>query len=95
MHLAKKAYLKMQLKRERKMLTFAIILTTIGIYLLNNHGAFTNKIKNQILGLVANITAVTLFCNLYGIARGLFIYLAMLALLGMVLTLLIGIKKRA
>ncbi|MEP0356792.1 MAG: hypothetical protein ABJH06_10830 [Paraglaciecola sp.] len=76
------------------MLAVAIILTTLGIYLLNNHGALTRKMKNQILGISTNIVAASLFCNLYGVTRGLFIYLAMFALLGMLLTFLLGSKKR-
>ncbi|WP_289027788.1 hypothetical protein [uncultured Paraglaciecola sp.] len=77
------------------MLFIAIILTTIGIFSLNRDGALTNKISNQVFGTAINFAALILFCNLYGLARGFFIFLAMFALLGMCVTFLRGYQKRA
>lgn len=68
------------------MIVLAFILTTIGTWLLNQNGGLTASSKHRVLGLVLNIVALVLFANVYGNARGTFIYLGVWAFVGIVVT---------
>lgn len=69
-------------------LLLAFCFVVIGIFNLKQQGSLTNKFKSKAISVVCNVISVILFINYYGIARGIFIYLAVVALLGMIITLI-------
>lgn len=69
------------------MLVVAFILTIVGTWFLNQAGSLTTEFKGRTLGFSLNLGALLLFANMYGAARGTFIYLGVWALIGMVMTL--------
>lgn len=76
------------------MLIVAFILTIVGTWLLNQAGSLTTELKGRAIGLGLNLVALVLFANLYGAARGTFIYLGVWALIGMVMTLAMPYIKK-
>lgn len=68
------------------MLIIALLLSLAGTWLLNQTGSLTADKKALAVGLVLNGIAVALFANLYGGARGTFIFLGIWALVGMIIT---------
>lgn len=78
------------------MLFLAFLLTIAGTWFLNQSGSLTTDIKGRAIGLVLNLGALVMFANMYGAARGTFIYLGVWALVGMVMTLALPyLKKQA
>lgn len=76
------------------MLLIALILSIAGTWMLNQDGSLTSDRKGQVVGLVLNLVALVLFVNLYGGARGTFIYLGVWALVGMVITFALPYIKK-
>lgn len=78
------------------MLFLAFLLTIAGTWFLNQSGSLTTDAKCRVIGLVLNLGALVMFANMYGAARGSFIYLGVWALVGMVMTLALPyLKKQA
>ncbi|MEP1446010.1 MAG: hypothetical protein ABJK37_07870 [Paraglaciecola sp.] len=75
------------------MLAIALILVCIGIVCLNYKGSLAKQPKSVLTGLLFNLVAVVLFCQMYGFARGIFVFLGAFALIGIVVTLSIPIIK--
>ncbi|MGL1956846.1 MAG: hypothetical protein OCD00_05955 [Colwellia sp.] len=69
-------------------LLLAFCFVIIGTFNLKQQGSLTNKFKSKAISVVCNVISVILFINYYGTARGIFIYLAAIALLGMIITLI-------
>lgn len=69
-------------------LLLAFCLAFIAILLMKQKGSFTQQPKNKIISLVCHLASAVAFINVYGTARGIFIYLAVIALLGMAFILI-------
>lgn len=76
------------------MLFFAFIVAITGAWFLNENGSYTTNIKYRILSLIFNVISVVLFAIVYGTARGIFIYLAAVSLIGVVLTVFFAFKAK-
>ncbi|GHB77853.1 hypothetical protein GCM10008107_29340 [Psychrosphaera saromensis] len=76
------------------MLFLAFIAAIIGAVLLNQNGSYTGNIGYKIISLIFNVIAVVLFAIEYGTARGIFIYLAAISLIGVVLTVFFAFKAK-
>ena len=76
------------------MLFLAFIAAFIGAAFLNHNGSYTSNIKYRITSLLFNVISVVLFAIVYGTARGIFIYLAAISLVGFVLTVFFAFKSK-
>jgi len=77
------------------MLVIAIVALIVGVLLLNQNGAYTAQKRERFLSLIFNIVSVVLFANVYGIARGIFIYLAVMGLIGITLVVFNAVKTQS
>jgi hypothetical protein len=75
------------------MLFLAFVTAIVGIYFLNQNGSYTQNKKHRLISVIFSITSVVLFAYLYGTARGMFIYLGVISLFGIVLTVVNTIRK--
>jgi hypothetical protein len=76
------------------MLFFALIAAIIGAWFLNENGSYTVITKYRICSLIFNVISVVFFAIVYGTARGIFIYLAAVSLIGVVLTVFLAFKAK-
>ena len=76
------------------MLILAFILTISGTWLLNQNGSYTANLKARIAGFALNIVALVLFADVYGTARGTFVYLGVWAFIGMIMTLVLPLFQK-
>lgn len=70
------------------MILFAFLVATLGVFLLNHQGSLTNKLAAKWFSLGCHLLSVIAFINIYGTARGIFIYLAALSIIGIALTII-------
>ena len=68
------------------MLVLALIITLVGTVMLNKAGSLTNDGKFRAIGIALNLVSLVMFANMYGNARGAFIYLGVWALVGIIVT---------
>ncbi|WP_199611700.1 hypothetical protein [Flocculibacter collagenilyticus] len=69
-----------------------IIACIYGLGLFNNQGAFRPNVKSACIGTALNIVSLVCLIQVYGGARGTFVYLAVASFLGMMFTFS-GAKK--
>ncbi|MEZ9234552.1 MULTISPECIES: hypothetical protein [unclassified Shewanella] len=67
-------------------LLFALMTAYFATLLLNAAGTFTNNNIRKGFSALLNITSVVMFITVYGTARGVFVYLAVIALFGIILS---------
>ena len=77
------------------MLVIAIVALIVGVILLNKNGAYTEQKRERFLSLICNIISVVLFANIYGTARGIFIYLAVIGLAGITVVVFKAVKTQS
>ncbi len=64
----------------------ACCLGFIAIFLMKQNGSFTKQPIYKVMSLVCHLASVIAFMNVYGTARGIFIYLGVIALIGIIYT---------
>jgi len=62
------------------------IFAFLAVWLLNNKGSYTANTQSKFASIACHLIAVIAFINVYGAARGIFIYLAVVALVGIIIT---------
>ena len=67
-------------------LIFSIAIALLATMLLNQNGTFTTNKLRCVASLILQVTSLILFIVTFGIARGSFIYLAAIALIGILIT---------
>jgi len=72
----------------------ALIISFVGTLLLAERGSYIGSRPKQIVALLVNLVAVVLFAMHYGTARGIFVYLGVIAFWGMVITLYKAVKEK-
>lgn len=73
-------------------ISIGFIAAIIGLWVLNDKGSYATAAKDKWVSLLLSLVSVWCFVFEYGLARGIFVYLGVAALVGMVLTLL-QVKK--
>ena len=63
-------------------------LTIAGCIALNDNGSYTQSLKGKVLGFTANFIALILAMWLFGSLRGLFVYVGIVSLIGMLYPLI-------
>jgi len=58
----------------------------IAVWRLKKQGSYTDNSQSKLASILCHIISVIAFIHVYGTARGIFTYLAVLALVGMVIT---------
>lgn len=77
------------------LLFFALVLSFVGTWLLNQQGRLTANKAFAVYGLVLNLIALVIFADIYGTARGSFVYLAAWALVGMAIAFIQSYRLEA
>ena len=69
-------------------LLFALMTAYFATLLLNSAGTFTDNTLRKGFSALLNITSIIMFITEYGAARGIFVYLAVVAVFGIILSFL-------
>lgn len=77
------------------MLFISKLLILIALWFLNDEGQLTNKHIKRLLSVALLCVSCGICTAELGVMRGVFVFLALVSLLGTLGTLLIGISKRA
>lgn len=65
----------------------SIALTFSGCWFLNEKGSYTSSFKNKLIGYGLNLLALLASAYVFGNLRGLFVYIGLVSLVGMIFTL--------
>lgn len=76
------------------MTILAIICSFIGVWLLNEQGSLTSKRAQALVAYGIILAGAVLCCIDYGTLRGVFIYIAIVSLIGTLLPLAIKSKVK-
>lgn len=73
----------------------ALLLTCLGVFLLKEQGSYSSTNSKKVIGWLINFVALCLFVAEYGLARGAFVYLGVMAFVGMTITLFMPLDKHS